>query len=100
MEGLALERLEALDTELQAGGDQFAVRALLQRVVNDRLVLIDRDGARRVNDVATRGARGRARVEGAENQLLLQVREQLEVPLGLRVNLRAESGHQPVYIPC
>lgn len=81
---LAAEPLEALLAEREAGLDELDVRALAQRVGDDRLVLLGRDRARRVDDKPAPGGRvGRDRVDRAEHELLLEVREERKVALGL-----------------
>ena len=85
------ERLEAGRAEIETSLDQLDVRPLAQRVRDDGLVLLDCDGAGRVDDVATGGAR----VDRGEDQLLLQVREQREVACGLRSQSRRPIASAP-----
>jgi hypothetical protein len=86
VELLATERLESLNTKLQTSLDQLDVGSLSQCVVNNTLVLINRDGTCRVDDVSTCLGSGVTGVEGTEEKLLLQVSEELEVTLGLKFN--------------
>jgi hypothetical protein len=83
VEDLAANLGEALLSECQARLDQPDVGALVQRVLHDLLVLLDSDGTRRVNDVAAGLAVVVDRVDGGEEQLLLQVRQLHEIGLGL-----------------
>jgi hypothetical protein len=77
------ERLEALLSERQPSVDKLDVRALAEGVGDDSFVLFGRDGAGRVDDVtALFGGVGDG-VDGAEEELLLEVAEEHEVTLGL-----------------
>jgi len=83
VEVLSTERLESLHTELQTSLDQFDVGSLPQCVIDNALVLINSDGTCRVNDVSTSLGGRVTRVKGAQEKLLLQVRQELEITLGL-----------------
>ena len=76
---LAAEALEALLAERQARVDELDVRALAERVRDDGLVLLGRHRAGRVDD----GAARLDRVDGAQEELLLEVPEEHEVARGL-----------------
>lgn len=81
---LAAEASKALATELEASLDELDIGPLAEGVINDGLVLVDRDGAGRVDEVAARRRVRVDRVDRAEDELLLDVREEVEVALGLR----------------
>lgn len=81
---LAAEALEPFLAEHQARLDELRVRALAEGVRDDGFVLLGRDAAGRVDDEPARRGRGRDGVDRAEDELLLEVREQGEVALGLR----------------
>ena len=83
MEDLAADLGEALLSERQARLDQPDVGALVQRVLHDLLVLLYGHGTRRVHNVAAGLAVVVDRVDGREEQLLLQVRQLHEIGLGL-----------------
>ena len=87
--------------ELEPGVDELDVRALAQRVVDHRLVLVDSDGAGRVDNVAAGLRVRRDAVERAEDELLLQVCQEGKVALGLRegqlIDLRVSIVNA---IPC
>lgn len=51
---LASEAAEALSAELQTGLDELDVWSLAKGVIDDGLILVDGDGARRVDDVTAR----------------------------------------------
>lgn len=80
---LAPERGESLSTELESSLDELDVGSLSEGVVDNGLVLVNRDGAGRVDEVTSRRRVGVDRVDGAEDELLLEVGEQVEVSLGL-----------------
>jgi hypothetical protein len=80
---LATEALEALLAERQSRLDELDVRTFPQSVSDDRFVLLGRDAAGRVDDVASFLRVGGDRVDGAEDELLLEVGEEGEVALGL-----------------
>lgn len=81
---LSPEARESLPSKLQPGLDKLDVGALAESVVDDSLVLVDGDGASGVDDVAARRGVGVDRVNGAEEKLLLEVGEKMEITLGLR----------------
>jgi hypothetical protein len=87
MEHLALEPSEPLDTEFQTCRYETHVWPLAQGIFDDGLVLVHCDGACRVDDVPARRRVGRDRVDGAEDELFLEVREELEVALGLKISI-------------
>lgn len=91
-EVLAPERPKALPSELESGLDELNVGSLPEGVVDDGLVLIDSNGARRVDDVASGGRVGVDRVDGAEEELLLKVGEEVEVSLGLQRRENRDKG--------
>lgn len=80
---LAPERGESFSTKLESSLDELDVGPLSEGVVNDSLVLVNRDGAGRVDEVTSRRRVGVDRVDGAEDELLLEVGEQVKVSLGL-----------------
>jgi hypothetical protein len=80
---LATKALESLDTKLQPGIDQLAMRSFPQSVIHDGLVLVDGDGTGRVDNVTAGGGVGVDRVECAQDELFLQVGEEMEVSVGL-----------------
>jgi hypothetical protein len=83
VELLASVALEPRHAELEPGLDELDIRPLAQCVVHDSFVFVDRDGARRVYEVSARLGLGRNAVNGAENQLFLQVGEEGKVALAL-----------------
>ena len=80
---LSLEGREALLAEFEACLYELDVRALAQSVCDDRLVFVDSDRACRVDDVASRFRVGRHGVDGAQDELLLQVWNEDEVSSAL-----------------
>lgn len=80
---LSAEALESLLAEGEARLDELDVRTFPQSVGDDRLVLLGRDAAGRVDDVASFLRVGGDRVDRAEDELLLEVGEEGEVALGL-----------------
>lgn len=92
MEHLALESSETLHTKFQTRRHEPHVWPLAQSIVDDGLVLVHRDRAGRVDDVAARGRVGRDGIDGAEDELFLEMREELEVALGLRVSFVHATG--------
>jgi hypothetical protein len=86
--------LESRRTERQARLDDLGVRSLAESVRDDGLVLFRHDGAGRVDDVASRRGVGRDRVDGAEDELLLEVREEGKVALRLEGIVRQSSGRE------
>ena len=76
---LAAEALEPFAAERQTGVDELDMRAFPERVRHDRLVLVRHDGAGRVDNVTA----SLGRVDRAEEELLLQVREEHKVALSL-----------------
>jgi hypothetical protein len=97
MEVFALKAPEPLDSKLETGGDEPDVRSLPQRVVHDRLVLVNRDGTSRVDDVTPRLRVGRNRVKRAKEELFLEVGKELEVSFALA--LRSARSHQTTGLP-
>ena len=80
---LAAERLEALLAESETRLDELDVWSLAESIGDNRLVLLSGDTAGGVDDVASLlGVRGDG-VDGAEDELLLEMREEGEVALGL-----------------
>lgn len=75
--------LEPRRTERQARLDNLGVRSLAEGVGDDGFVLLRHDGAGRVDDVTSRRRVGRDRVDSAQNELLLEVREEGKVALRL-----------------
>jgi hypothetical protein len=59
------------------------MRSFPQSVIHDGLVLVDGDGTGRVDNVTAGGGVGVDRVEGAQDELFLQVGEEMEVSVGL-----------------
>ena len=51
METVITESSVAVDTDWEAGWDEFTVTTF-QKEIHDRFVLFDKDGARRVDEVA------------------------------------------------
>ena len=83
VEVFAALALEARHAKLEPSLDKLDVRSLAQRVVDHRFVFIDRHGTCRIYEVATGlGVRLYA-VDGAEDELFLEVGEEGEVAFGL-----------------
>jgi len=70
-EHLAAIPSEALFSKLQPRVDEFDVGPFTESVVNDGFVLVDGDGAGRVDEVSTGFGFGAYAVNGTEDQLLL-----------------------------
>jgi hypothetical protein len=75
VEGLALEGSEALHTEFKTGLHELDIWPLLQGIIDDRLVLVDRDRTGRVDDIASRRRGWRGRVQRTQDELFLQMRQ-------------------------
>ena len=89
-ERLAAVAREAGHAELEPGLDEAHVRPLAERVVDDGLVLVDGDGAGRVDEEAARLGVCLDAVDRAEDELLLEMREEREVALRLDVGCVCE----------
>lgn len=74
---------EAFLAEHEPRVNKLDIGPLGQGVLDDRLVLVDRDRAGRVDDEAASAGRVVCTVDGAEEELLLQVGESEEVALRL-----------------
>jgi len=81
---LSSERSETLPSELESSLDELDVGSLPESIIDDGLVLVDGDGTCRVDDVSTGCGVGVDGVDGAEEELLLEVGEEVEVSFGLR----------------
>ena len=84
-----MERLPAVlgvafSPELETRFDQLGVRSLSQRIVYHRFVLVYGDGTGRIHDVPARFRIGADAVDRAENELLLQMRQQSKIAFRLR----------------
>lgn len=75
VKGLALEGSKALNTELKTSLHKLDIWPLLQGIVDNRLVLVDRDGACRIDDVTSRRRGRRGRVQRTQDELFLQMRQ-------------------------
>ena len=71
MEDLSSNIREALLTKRQASLNKLDVRALVERILDDLLVLLDGDGTCRVDDVSARLAVVVDGVDSRQDQLLL-----------------------------
>lgn len=91
---LSSEPLEPLLAEREPRLNELGVRSLAQGVRDDGLVLLGRDRASRVDDVAALLRVGRDRVDRAEDELFLEVREESEVALRLFRALVREGGRE------
>jgi hypothetical protein len=89
MELLPLERLEPLHTKFETGGYKPYIGPFPEGIVHDRFVLVDSNGAGRVDDISACSRVWGDRVECAEDELFLEVREELEVALSLKVSCRS-----------
>lgn len=73
----------ALPPKFKPSFDELDIGTLAQRVVHDHLILIHCDGACRVDEISTCLRLGTDAVNGTQNQLLLQMRQEREVAVGL-----------------
>lgn len=74
VEDLTAEAREPLAAECESGVEQLHVRPFAQHVVDDGLVLVDGDGACRVDDDPWGSGRGGGNaVDCAEDELLLEM---------------------------
>jgi hypothetical protein len=83
VEGLSAILCKSIPPKAETSVNQFHVRALSQRIVDDSLVLIDSDGTCGINQKSSRFGVRRDTVDGAEDKLLLEVREEVEITFRL-----------------
>lgn len=81
---LASESLESFFSKRKSSIDEFDVRSLAKSVGDDGFVLFRSDGTSRVDDVTSLFRVGRDGIDSAENELLLKVREEDEIAIGLK----------------
>jgi hypothetical protein len=100
MEDLASNLCEALLSEGQASLDQLNVRPLVQRVLDNLLILLNRDRASGVDNVTASLAVMIDRIDGRQDQLLLQMRKLHEIRLGFVLHRLAKLDSRiEYYIP-
>jgi hypothetical protein len=82
VEDLATNLRETFLSEGQPSLYQLDVRPLVQCVLDDLLILLDRDRASRVDDITASLAVMINRIDSRQDQLLLQMRKLHEIRLG------------------
>jgi hypothetical protein len=81
VEDLATNLRETFLSEGQTSLNQLDVRPLVQCVLDDLLILLDRDRASRVDDITASFAVMINRIDSRQDQLLLQMRKLHEIRL-------------------